>query len=173
MRTIPMRMPARHVVATVLGAALLLTGCSSKAASPDADSPAFAGLDVNVVAEVLENPTAVERIKGEPDDTQDSMAQGIARNFIVCRNALDVYQTWIDTGVRPDLAPLPMPDNPVDPSARLWESDYASLEARAESGDPANLRDWLTLEGSCGAWIPANPGDPNGPTIADVVESSS
>jgi hypothetical protein len=33
----------------------------------------------------------------------------------------------------------------------------------------AGLRQMLTGEGTCGTWVPARPGDVDGPTIAEIV----
>lgn len=150
----------------------VLTGCGQGSISKDADY--FEGLDPSVVAEVLANPVAMQKIEQEPVDTHESLAQGGVRNFIVCRDALRVYQEWLRTGIQPTLAPLPMPDHPREPSHSLWKQDYARLVDLVRSGDPEQLRTrWLTGNGSCGQWIPAKPGDVSGPTIEDVVEGSS
>lgn len=156
-------------------AALLVAACSGNAdASVESvDARVFAGLDPVVVQEVLDNPIAMGKINEEPEDSRESMAQGIVRNFEVCRDAAAFYSEWLGTGEKPDLAPLPVPEDPREPSNSAWDADYGLLTAAADSGDPQLVRDWLTLVGSCGQWIPATPGDVNGPTIAEVIEGAS
>ncbi len=164
---------AHRRLAAATASLLLLLGACSSADVASADADHFAGLDPTVVAEVVDNPVVAQRLDEEPPETRASLAQGIARNFIVCRDAFRVYQDWITTGAPPPLAPLPIPDNPVEPSNTVWEREYEALQARIASGEPQQLRFWLTAEGSCGQWIPANPGEPQGPTIGDVIEGSS
>lgn len=148
---------------------LAATACSSDD-SLTSDSPVFAGLDTAVAEEVLANPVAMQKIDEEPESTKFSMAQGIVRNFQVCRDAYATYDEWLATGVRPGLAPLPIPDNPEEPSNGDWATTYSALEERVKSGESDQLREWLTAEGSCGAWIPAEPGQADGPTIREAVE---
>ncbi len=156
-------------VALIVGFLLVVTGCDS--AEPlSVDASFFEGLDEVVVAEVLVNPVARQKIEEEPEDTKESMAQGIVINFVVCRDAFRVYEDWITRGVAPDLGPLPAPVSPREPSYTDWKTSYAQLETRLDSGELEQLRFWLTAEGSCGRWIPANPGEASGPTIRDVVE---
>jgi hypothetical protein len=163
---------ARRFVAFALCSVLATSGCGA-GQSLSADAPYFEGLDSGVVAEVLVDPVARQKIEEEPEDTRESMAQGIAINFMVCRDALRVYEDWIGTGVAPDLNPLPVPARPREPSYSDWETTFADLEARLASGEIEQLRFWLTAEGSCGQWIPALPGDPSGPTIKDAVEGAT
>ena len=146
----------------------LLTGCSdSILSSPDADI--FQGLDPTVVSEVLANPAARAKIETEPKDRQLSLAQGITMSFIVCRDLLKDYQQWQQTGIAPTLKQLPKPTNPDPLTAEHWELSYLDIKESIESGDPEELRDFLTGEASCGEWIPAQPGDISGPTIEDVI----
>ena len=146
----------------------LFAGCSgSILSSPDSD--VFQGLDPAVVSEILENPTVRTKIERRPKEDQPGLAQGIAINFIVCRDMLHDYQQWQNTGIAPTLRPLPRPSNPDPLTADHWELRYIDIKESIESGDPEQLRDFLTGEGSCGEWIPAQPGDISGPTIEDVV----
>lgn len=151
-----------------------LTGCIGASAAEDPFDPGaaiYVGLDPAVVAEVLESPVARQKLVEEPPETRASLGQGMVRNFLVCRDALRVYQTWLATGQQPDLAPLPTVENPVEPSNAHWIEDFSRLDQLLDSGDPDRLRTWLTGKGSCGQWISAVPGDPGGPTIADVIEA--
>lgn len=165
--------PLRRRVVLTIYAGVLLASCGTGSDTLAADAPHFAGLDPSIVAEVVASPVVREKIDEEGDETKESLAQGIARNFAVCRDAHRVYETWIQTGVVPSLNPLPMPANPAEPSASWWITDYAWLEAQVESGEPDKLRLWLTGEGTCGEWIPATPGDASGPTIKDITETKS
>lgn len=133
----------------------------------------FEGLDDAVVAEVLGNPIARQKIEDEPILTRGSMAQGIVINFITCRDALRVYQGWSSTGVAPDLEPLPIPTYPLEPSFSGNEIQYGLFETSIGSGELDQLRSSLTAEGSCGQWIPAIPGAPDGPTVKEAVEAGS
>jgi hypothetical protein len=158
-----------RLVVCLAVAALVVSGCAET--DPlDVDSPVFAGLDQAVVEEVLDNPAATQKINEEPESTRASMAQGIVRNFLVCRDAYETYEGWITTGIRPELAPLPTPDNPEEPSNGDWATAYSALEDRVASGESDQLREWLTAEGSCGAWIPADPDQADGPTIRDAID---
>ena len=146
----------------------LLAGCSdSILSSPDSDI--FQGLDPTVVSEVLENPAVRAKIERWAKEDQPGLAQGIVINFIVCRDMLYDYQQWQNTGIAPTLRPLPRPANPDPITAEDWELIYIDIKGSIESGDPEQLRDLLTGEGSCGEWIPAQPGDISGPTIEDIV----
>jgi len=163
-----LRKARRAVVVAALGLTLL-TGCGQDdtGLSPDADY--YAGLDPKVVAEYVANPVVQQKLAQDTPEERPSLAQGGAINFIVCRDSLRVYQEWLRNGKPPALAPLPKPDHP-QPSYDYWKDDYARLQALVASGDPEQLRDkWLTGDGSCGQWIPAQPGHPRGPTIEDVV----
>lgn len=137
------------------------------------DADFFEGLDLAVVAEVLDNPVARQKIEEEPILTRASMAQGIVVNFILCRDALRVYQEWVNTGVAPNLEPPPTPTNPREPSYSSIDDYYAQFETSIDSGELDQLRLLLTAEGSCGQWIPARPRNAEGPTIKDVVERRS
>jgi len=147
---------------------LVVVSCGGDLFSADAKH--FQGLDPAVVAEVLTNPVARQKIEEEPSATRESMAQAIVINFILCRDAFRVYRDWINTGRAPDLAPPPLPTNPRDPSFSGLESYYGLFESAIDSGELERLRFVLTAEGSCGRWIPAVPGDSSGPTIMDSIE---
>lgn len=133
-----------------------------------ADDPVFAGLDRGVVLEVLASPAARSRVQGDDAETASARYQNMVRNFVACRSALAVYQEWIRGGVAPTFPRQPQPDHPA-PTARDMDSDIAQFVKEATSGDITLLREELTSNSGCGAWIPARTGDANGPTIADVV----
>lgn len=155
-----------RTISAVLLVAALSVGCSTR---PSADADYFAGLDSTVVAEVLANPVVQERVGHEPREQKETRLQGIVINFIVCRDLYRVYQAWITNGDLPEPNPLPVPD---DPRAD-WPSEFSGVLDAARSGDPELLRTVLTVESSCGAWIPLTPGDISGPTIADAVRDLS
>ena len=98
------------------------------------------------------------------------MWQGMVQNFAICREATRVYLEWQKSGSAPKVARSQPPSNPEQPSAddavRAWEY----YEKLAKQGDIEQLRQALTSESSCGAWIPAKPGDIKGPTIADTLK---
>ncbi|GAB3089768.1 hypothetical protein [Nocardioides zeae] len=169
-------MSLRHtlVVACALACATTVSACGGsseqEAAGLTADAAAFDGLDQAVVEEVLENPDAVGKIEDEASSSAAaSMAQGITINFVVCRRVAADYRTWVTTGAVPTLAALPEPTRPQQPSYADWQRMHDDLAALYASGDPAQVRGFLTGESSCGHWIPAEPGDVSGPTVEDVV----
>ena len=143
---------------------------------PTAESPIFNGLPRDVVTEVLANPRAQENVRILPADAtvqRDALWQGMVINFVQCRQLLAIYQTWQETDNAPELPPLVLPTLPgssVVKDATIIDGFYRSEVA---SGDIAKLRADLTNESGCGPWIPANPGDVAGPTIADVVTSGN
>jgi len=148
---------------------IAVAGCT-RADPLSVDAEYFEGLDRAVVAEVLDHPAALQKIEEEPSATRESLAQAIVINFMTCRDALRVYQGWVNTGVAPSLEPLPAPTNPREPGFASNQSQYALFEASIDSGELEQLRFSLTAQASCGEWIPALPGDAAGPTIKDVVE---
>lgn len=160
------------VAACTLACAATLMGCGSEdAALPPAGSSIFDGLNAQVVTEVLANPDAASKITDEDSaEAQASMAQGIVINFIVCRQVAADYRSWLTTGARPALARLPTPSHPQQPSYGDWQLGRTHLQGLFDSGDPAQVRNYLTGESSCGHWIPAKPGDVSGPTIEDSLK---
>lgn len=154
---------------TSLGA---LAGCGADHGL-EASDVAFSGLDSAVVAEVLANPAATMKISQEPEDTRGSLAQGIVRNFIVCRDFYDTYEVWRRTGQAPAAPVLPQPSNPLEPSASGWPSEFRNYSDALRSGDITRLKSLLTGDSGCGVWVPAKAGDVSGPTIAVVVRGGS
>jgi hypothetical protein len=164
-------MKRRLALAFAVSAALLgssaLGGCSND--DPSATDDYFAGLDPAVVSEVLANPVAQDRIKGDTPQDREMRLQGMAMSFMVCRDLYRVYETWVTTGQAPQPAPLPTPE---DPRAD-WQFEFGSQLRAVESGDPDQLRQVLTGPGTCGEWIPTTPGQASGPTIEDSVRALS
>ena len=156
-----------------MGVAVLLTmfagACSSQEEGKlTASDPTFAGLDAVVVQEVLANPVAKQGVAGDASDATRARYQGMVRNFSACRAALSVYQEWSRTGVAPVFPKQAAPLNP-SPWAADMDADIKRFKTELTSGDISLLRDALTNESGCGAWIPAKSGDISGPTISDVV----
>lgn len=143
-------------------------GMHSSNHTPPADDPVFAGLDTAVVREVLASPAAQQRVAGDDGAAAKARYQGMVRDFIACRSAFSVYQTWVATGEAPAFPDQPRPTNPAATATQL-DQDIQQLRDHASSGDISLLRDDLTTESGCGHWIPVKPGDPSGPTIADAV----
>ena len=148
-----------------------VAGCSGGEPAPTASSNYFDGLDGAVVAEVLANPVAMRKVAEEPTSTRSSMAQGIVRNFEQCRTAFQAYQSWLTTGVVPAPPQLSDPAEPIEPSNAAVVQSARMISDALDSGDPGGLRHFLTGNGSCGQWIPAEPGDLKGQTIKAAVES--
>lgn len=159
-----------------LAAALIITvgvamaGCSPGVSTPTAHDAVFEGLDASVVAEVLDSPVAAERVAGDDEGMAKARYQGMVRNFVACRSALDVYQEWLRTGVAPAFPAQPKPVNPAA-YAEDMDKEIVGFERMSEGGDISVLRQELTSDSGCGAWIPAKPGDVSGLTISDVVRS--
>lgn len=150
-------------------ALLLVGGCAGSSDVLEASDPVFAGLDPAVVQEVLSSDAARDRVAGDDPATAASRYQGMVRNFSFCRSALEVYETWMRTGVAPEFPSQDVPENPAA-SADTMDREIRRVERLVGGGDISLLRADLTNEnGGCGVWIPANPGEPEGPTIADVV----
>lgn len=161
------------VAACALACAATAAACSSQddLALPAASAPVFDGLDPAVVSEVLANPEASRKIlEEETISARDSMAQGIVINFLTCREVASDYRTWVTTGVRPSLKPVPVVAEPKQPSYGDAQAIHDRLESYVASGDPSQLAQTLTGPSSCGHWIPAKPGDVSGPTIEDSLK---
>lgn len=154
----------------LLALVLPLAGCSGTPVQVGA--PAFEGLDPVVVAEVLGNPAAQARAQGDEPAVALERYQGMVRNFTLCRDALQAYQTWQRTGSAPALAAQPQPANPAS-TAKDMDADIERVTGILASGEISLLYDELTRDSGCGDWVPASPGDPQGPTVADVVEGKS
>ncbi|WP_203336264.1 hypothetical protein [Nocardioides limicola] len=181
-----MRIAATARPLAVLGLLALIAaaGCGTQAtALPtlDEDSAIFVGVEPSIVTEVLAHPQAQAMLdeEGTADDDsgssgeerRDSLAQGIAINFVMCRATAEAYKSWLSSGVRPATPRVPTVAEPQEPSYSDWLDLQDRLDGLFMSGDPAQVRDrFLTGAGSCGEWIPAVPGDVSGPTIEDEIE---
>lgn len=152
----------------VTAGCMMVTSCAANAVTISAQDPAFAGLPHELVAEVLESPVAKQRVAGDDEALAKARYQGMVRNYSACRAALAVYQEWVRSGSPPAYPPQPRPSNPAS-FAEDMDRDIANFRQLARSGDISLLRQELTSDSGCGAWIPAKPGDPSGPTISDVV----
>lgn len=162
--------------AAAVAAAVFSVGAANSDAArfalPSADSPLFDGLSQSVANEVLANPKAQSNASIWPSEDTEARAalwQGMVINFTQCRQLLGIYQNWKATGKASDLPPLAIPANPagdIISSAKIVDTDYRGVLA---SGDISQLASLLQNESGCGVWIPATPGDTNGPVIADIV----
>jgi hypothetical protein len=151
--------------AVALLLAVALAACNRQTTlSPD--DPIFDGLPRAAVVETLSLPRVQSNLQGDPPDLR-SLAQASVRTLISCREALRVYETWLRTGVPPEVSPGPVPTRPLEPGNTAVEEDYTRLRAAVASGDPDRLRAMLLAEGGCGTNWPAEPG---GPLIAEVVQ---
>jgi hypothetical protein len=151
----------------------LAAGCSAARSDQlSAADAVFSGLDTAVVVEVLASPAARSRVQGDDPEAAKARFQNMVRNFAACRSALTIYRTWVATGVAPPFPKQPQPEIPAATAGDM-DSDIARFTRAAASGDITVLRDELTNETGCGAWIPAAPGDVDGPTITDVVKRGS
>lgn len=159
------------VLAFALAPLLALTAaCSAQPAPLSAADPIFAGLDPAVVSEALAHPQLKENWEGLPDDDK-ARAQNAVRNFANCRASLWVYQEWLRSGKAPSYPPQARPTNPQKWAADMDREVELSTKL-ASGGDISALRADLVNESGCGSWIPAKPGDINGPTVGDVVRRS-
>lgn len=167
------------VAASAVMCAVLLAACDASGSTvsgpgavsePSAGAFYFDGLPSAAVREVLANPVQQQNLQGVPGPALGSLAQATVRNLIFCREELRVYQGWIATGRPPSVTPGPVPTHPLEPGNTAIKQDYANLRAAVASGEPGTLQKELTGNGSCGQWVPAAPGDIDGPTIARVAE---
>lgn len=155
------------------GVALLVVApsLSSCTTSPaiTADNPIFTGIDPATVQEVLASEAVKSRLVGDSDEQRQMRLQGTAANFVLCRQAYDAYRSWLTTGTPPRLpAPINF-EHPIQPAVQQYVLDRKEFTAHLESGEISALRSHLVNETGCGAWIPVNPGEQTGPTIADAV----
>lgn len=148
----------------LVGLLILAGGCGSSSIVKD---DVLAGLDPAVAQEVLADPNARDTLGTFEGEQRDGLAQGMVINFIVCRDALRVLENWRSTGEQVELAPLPQPDNPVAPFFGEWQERYDDLKATYATGEVAALAEWVGGPYGCGIQVPAIPGDPSGPTVAD------
>jgi hypothetical protein len=118
----------RALIAVILFA---ITGCIGTGLSPD--DKYLKGLDPEVVEEALANPEVQERLEPSDGAGQQTLAQGMVINFIVCRDVARVYLGWRETGKLPPLAPLPVPDNPTTGYAQ-WKAQYKQLRTWHDEG---------------------------------------
>lgn len=164
----------RGWIVGIVAACGVLAGCSGVtdlgAVVITPDNEALEGLDSAVATEMLANPIAMERLRDEQGRAaKESLAQGMAINFSVCRDVFRVYEGWLNSGTPPELEPLPRPVSPRQPAMQAWNSSYLDLQKRVASGEADRLKDFLTGEASCGEWIPAIAGDRFGPSIEEAV----
>ena len=118
-------------IAVLSTAGVLMSACGGgDDLSPDGEH--FAGLDAATVAEVLENPVAMQRIEGDSAEDRRMRLQGMVINFIVCRDLFRVYEAWMTTGVAPAPNPFPVPDEPLAD----WPGEFASDRSALESATP-------------------------------------
>lgn len=152
-------------------AIIALTGCASSE-GVRADDPIFAGVDKNVTEEVLASSAVKDRTQGDDEATQKIRLQGIALNFVLCRQAYAAYRGWVTTGAVPSLPRAATLQHPIETAYTQYQRDRKSFGYDLDSGDVEVLRSHLMNETGCGAWIPAKPDDQRGPTIADAVRGS-
>jgi hypothetical protein len=156
-------------------APLLLTlgaGCSAANDIPDPAADVFAGLDPTAVSDVLGSRAAHDNVAILQADDRNSMWQGMVGNFSLCRDMLATYSIWLSTGTPPDDLPSPRVPMRPEPSFPDVETSYEFYRGLIRSGDASQLRAALTNPSGCGAWVPAEPGSPDGPTVADAVRSA-
>lgn len=146
--------------------AIGMVGCGPEQMTTDA--PHFEGLDPKVVAEVLSHPRARLFID-QSEDWKPNIAQTITLNFILCRDAMRAYRQWTSTGIPPALAPMPEPVHPQQYAYSDARHQYNDYNQAIQSGDPQVLLSLITGQQTCGAWIPARPGELSGPTIEEVL----
>lgn len=147
---------------------------ASQELDPSPEAAYFDGLPRATVEEVLANPAAKEMIRYPiTPEKRQQLWQGMTLNFIFCRQMLGYYDTWKTTGTQPTDFPRPsaLPTHPVPAVITQMYVDYRSYREASTEG-LARFKWMMLLDGSCGQWIPAKPGDHTGPTIADIVRGS-
>lgn len=162
----------RPAISAVVCVLVLGVSCGGGEKDFSADAPMFKGLPPTNVEEALANPHVQSSIDlPYPDPAErESVVQAEVRNMIFCREALRVYQGWIQTGEPPAISPGPMPDDPLEPGNSAMIHDYANLKRAANSGEPSQVAALIGGAATCGDWVPATPGDVQGSTISEVVQ---
>lgn len=153
-------MKSRVAIAVTLLVLGVLPGCSRGQSTVSAGDAIFKGLPPEVVREALAMPYVQQQLQPyDPNDPGNHiLAQAIVRNIIFCREGLRVYQTWVETGQRPTIAPGPVPETPLEPGNTSMLETYSRLEQAVKSGEPQNVKLVLAGEATCGQWVPAAPG---------------
>lgn len=147
-----------------------LTACASQAAGPSADDPEFEGIDRSVVEEVLASKAVAFRTAGDDQQMLLTRLQGIALNFVLCRQAYSAYEDWRTTGL-PQMLPVPLHvAKPRQMAYAQYRRDWTEFQRLLSGGDIDVLRGRLLNESGCGVWIPLKPGDQAGPTIAEAIQ---
>lgn len=149
----------------------LVAGCGSPA-GVSADDPIFDGIPRPVVREVLHNPVVKTRTEGDDEAARRARMQGIALNFILCRQEYAAYRSWVTTGIAPQLPPPPRLGHPLGGVYRDDLTIRRRVDDMLSGGDIDVLRSDLLNDSGCGVWIPVRPGDASGPTIADAVRGA-
>lgn len=156
---------------------VMLAACSGGGYEVDSASAAdayFAGLPEPTVDELLAMPYGRETLAmTEPKASAEMLAQAMVMNIEFCRDLHRIYDGWTRTGQADEIGPLPVPDDPREPSYSYWEDEVATWQGFIDSGDASLFRDRLLTEGACTHWVPAVPGDVAGPTIADAIRGSA
>lgn len=135
------------------------------------ESKIFAGLPRELVEEVLANPVAISNTQGLERHDVEKLWQGQAINFMMCREFLVVYQEWVTTGQPPPELPEIATTAYRSEAFTNMSSMYDLYNNLVTAGNIDEFRFALTGDGTCGEWIPAEPSDINGKTIADAVKS--
>jgi len=161
----------KNQVAVLLVLIAVLAGCSIAGAESNSSNDELIGLNKKVILEVLNNSEVEDRLAGLPEETATAMRQGIALNFSLCRAAFDSYEDWYLTGTPSELAQIEEPAKPIDTAFSQFKRDKQQFISAINSGDISILRDLLTNESGCGVWIPVEPGNENGQTIAEAVSA--
>lgn len=73
---------------------------------------------------------------------------------------------WIETGTPPTIQPGPIPETPSNSYEQVTRDTYGALKSAVKSGEPDNIPDPIPCGDS-----PADPANPQGPTISQVIES--
>lgn len=149
--------------------ALLLGACARS--DPSVNDPIYEGFDQSVVAETLTIPHLQAVLsQTEGDETLDYQ-QGFVFGIIDCRNAFVSYKAWLTTGTPGAFPTVKLPPSMRDIPKRDTEFRRKVVSSAISSGDPAQLKARLAGDGTCGEFVPVQPGDINGPTIEDAVLS--
>lgn len=119
--------------------------------------------------EVLRNPESEIVISALPKSTHDRAWQYTIAEMDACRDLYEAYQEWLRTGQRPALPAWDVPGTPEPGYLELAQPAERVMRDAYEAGDPAQVSAYLTAEGSCGTWVPAQPGDVNGLSIAKAI----
>lgn len=135
----------------------------------DSVEHATAGLDQSVVAEALAHPSVKDDLKNYVEPERSAAVQAFARRIVWCRETLAMFDSWQATGKAQPIPDLPEPSNPAEPFYSGLKKHNQDFLSEVQSNGFEAVRSLLASDGDLCTEIPAEPNNPSGPTIRDVM----